>query len=92
DKIERKTIQTLSFNGDINISSKWKVGLRSGYDFEQKQFTYTSVNIYRDLHCWELVFNWIPTGFRKSYDLTIRVKASALQDLKLTKKKDFRDN
>ncbi|NTW33785.1 MAG: LPS-assembly protein LptD, partial [Bacteroidetes bacterium] len=44
DKIERKTIQTLSFNGDINISSKWKVGLRSGYDFEQKQFTYTSVN------------------------------------------------
>ena len=91
-KMERKTIQTLSFKGDLNITSKWKIGLTSGYDFEQKQFSYTSVNIYRDLHCWEIVFNWIPIGFRKSYDLTIRIKATALQDLKLTKKKDFRDN
>jgi hypothetical protein len=89
--MEGKVIQTLSFNGDINISPKWKIGFRSGYDFEQKDFSYTSVDIYRDLHCWEMVFNWIPMGFRKSYNLTIRIKSPTLQDLKLTKKKDFRD-
>jgi hypothetical protein len=38
-----------------------------------------------------MVLNWIPTGPRKSYNFTIRVKASVLQDLKLTKKTDFRD-
>ena len=90
-KMVSKVIQTLSFSGDVNISPKWKVGFRSGYDFEQKDFSYTSIDIYRDLHCWEIAFNWIPMGFRKSYNLTIRVKSPVLQDLKLTKKKDFRD-
>jgi lipopolysaccharide assembly outer membrane protein LptD (OstA) len=91
-KIVNKVIQTLSFSGDINITPKWKVGFRSGYDFEQKDLSYTSIEIHRDLHCWEIIFNWIPMGFQKSYNLTIRVKSPVLQDLKLTKKKDFRDN
>lgn len=89
--IDKKVIQTLSFNGDVSITEKWKIGFTSGYDFEQKDFSYTSLNIYRDLHCWEMVLNWIPAGYRKSYNLTIRVKSPVLQDLKLTKKKDFRD-
>jgi len=88
---QKDIIQTLSFNGDVNITSKWKIGFTSGYDFEQKNFSYTSINVYRDLHCWEMKFNWIPTGFRKSYNLTINVKSQVLQDLKLTKKKDWRD-
>jgi len=86
-----KVIQTLNFNGDINITPKWKVGFTSGYDFIQKELSYTSVNIYRDLHCWEIAFNWIPMGLRKSYNLSIHVKSPVLQDLKLTKKKDYRD-
>lgn len=84
-------VQTLSFYGDISITKKWKIGFRSGYDFEQGKLSYTSVNIYRDLHCWEMRFNWIPMGPRKSWNFTINVKSSILQDLKLTKKKDFRD-
>ncbi len=86
-----KVVQTLSFNGDVNITPKWKVGFTSGYDFESKKISYTSINIYRDMHCWEMVFNWLPVGFRKSYNLTVRVKSSVLQDLKLTKKTDWRD-
>lgn len=85
------TVQTLSFNGDINITPKWKFAFRSGYDFENKDFSYTSVDIYRDLHCWEMRFGWIPTGIRKSWNFTINVKSTLLQDLKLSRKKDFRD-
>lgn len=88
---EDNLVQTLSFFGDISITKKWKIGFRSGYDFEQGKLSYTSVNIYRDLHCWEMRFNWIPMGPRKSWNFTINVKSSILQDLKLTKKKDFRD-
>jgi hypothetical protein len=36
-------------------------------------------------------FQWIPIGTRKSWSFTLNVKASVLQDLKLDKKKDFRD-
>jgi hypothetical protein len=83
---ERDYIQNLSFSGDVKLTENWRIGFQSGYDFQQKELTYTSVDIYRDLHCWEMTFNWIPFGFRQSYNFTIRVKAAVLQDLKYTRK------
>jgi hypothetical protein len=68
------------------LSPKWRVGFRTGFDFDRKEITYTSVDIYRDLHCWEMTLNWIPFGFRQSYNFTLRVKSSVLQDLKLTRR------
>lgn len=88
---DKDLIQTLSFSGDVNITPKWKFGFRSGYNFETKELTYTSIDVYRDLHCWEMRFNWIPYGFRQSWNFSINIKSSLLQDLKLDKKKDFRD-
>lgn len=79
-------IQTLNFNGDFSLTPKWKIGFNSGYDFELKDLSYTSVDIYRDLHCWEMSFNWIPFGPRQSYLFTIKVKSALLQDLKLTRR------
>lgn len=89
---ERSIIQTLSFNGDLRISEKWKIGFNSGYDVENQAITYTQINVYRDLHCWEMRFNWIPFGYRQSYSFDINVKASVLQDLKLNRKRDWYDN
>ena len=54
-----------------------------------KKLTYTTIDVYRDLHCWEMLFNWIPLGYHQSYTLTIRVKASELRDLKYERKKDW---
>jgi len=85
-------VQTLGVSGNISITPKWKVGFRSGWDFVNNDLSYTSLSIYRDLHCWEMRFNWIPTGTQQSWNFTINAKASILQDLKLNKKKDFRDN
>lgn len=85
-------IQTLNVSGDINITKKWKIGFTTGYDFTQKDLSYTSLDIYRDLHCWEMRFNWIPFGTRKGWSFTINVKASVLQDLKYNMKRDFREN
>jgi len=54
--------------------------------------TYTSFEIFRDLHCWEMHLNLIPFGYLRSYNFTLNVKSSVLQDLKLVRRKDFRDN
>jgi hypothetical protein len=90
---KNEVVQTIGFSGDVSITPKWKVSLNSGYDLKlNKLASNTSVNIYRDLHCWEMRFNWIPIGNYKSWNFFIKVKASVLQDLKLTRKKDFRDN
>ncbi len=89
---KKTLVQTLGFSGQVNITPNWKFTFRSGWDFTNNQLSYTSVNLYRNLHCWEMRFSWIPIGPRKSWNFSINVKASILQDLKLTKKKDFRDS
>jgi len=84
-------IQTLGFNGQLNLTPKWKITLTTGWDFTNNELGYTSINIYRDLHCWEMSFGWVPKGAQQQWNFSINVKASVLQDLKLNKKKDFRD-
>lgn len=81
----RPFTQSLSFSGDISITKGWKINASSGYDFITNKLTLTSINIYRDLHCWELHFNWVPFGYRQSFLLEINVKSSMLRDLKLKK-------
>jgi hypothetical protein len=84
--------QTLQFSGDVALSQAWKINFSSGYDIQNKAFTQTSVSLTRDLHCWTASLNWIPFGYFTSYNFTIRVKASVLQDLKLERRKPFFDN
>ena len=83
--------QVLNFNGDLSVTKKWKLGFTSGYDFKKKDFAFTSIDIVRDLHCWEMRFNWIPFGFRKSYSFTIQVKSAMLSDLKLNRRRQWFD-
>lgn len=89
---DQKVIQTLGFNGNVQITPNWKVSVRSGYDFENKKLSYTSLDVYRDLHCWEMRFSWIPTGTWKSWNFGINIKSSMFKDLKLEKKKSHLDN
>ena len=90
-KAKDNVTQAFSFNGNINLTPKWKFGFNSGYDFVAKKLTQTSVNIYRDLHCWQATFNWVPFGTIQSYSIDINVKSSILQDLKLSRKRDWYD-
>lgn len=91
-QIKRDLIQTVGLSGDINVTEKWRVSARTGYDFQQKDFAFTQFSFFRNLHCWEMSFDWVPYGIQKSWSFRINAKSSLLQDLKLTKKKDFRDN
>ena len=51
-----------------------------------------TVTLTRDLHCWQMSFNWVPIGFRKSWSFTIGVKAATLRDLKYDRRNSFYDN
>ena len=84
--------QTITMSGDISISEKTKISMRSGYDFKNKMLTQTSINAIRDLHCWRIRFNWVPFGRFQSYNLSISAVSALLQDLKLEKRSRFFDN
>jgi uncharacterized Rmd1/YagE family protein len=83
--------QTLSVSGNVTLTKKMAVTYTSGYDFTQKEITMTQIGITRDLHCWDMSFNWIPNGTMKMWNFTIRVKAAILSDLKYERRKDFHD-
>ncbi len=84
-------VQTLNFSGEVRLTYAWRIQISSGYDFIQKGLSFTSFNVYRDLHCWELSFNWIPFGPRQSYFMTLSARSSKLQDLRITKRRDWQD-
>ncbi len=84
--------QTLTLSGDVRLTPKTAVTYNTGYDFKQNEITMTRVGISRDLHCWEMSFSWIPIGYMKSWNFTIRAKASMLQDLKYERRKDYHEN
>ncbi|MGY0427309.1 MAG: putative LPS assembly protein LptD, partial [Polaribacter sp.] len=80
-------IQSLIFNGNLELTPKWKVGYSSGYDFKGGAFTFSRFNFTRDLDSWQFNFNWVPFGARTSYTFFIGVKSSVLSDLKWDKNK-----
>jgi hypothetical protein len=91
--INSSSANTLMVSGDVSITQKWKVQYNTTYDLKARQLSSaTSFAIYRDLHCWDLSIQWLPFGFYKSYNVTLKVKASILQDLKLSKRSDYTNN
>lgn len=91
-----QVVQALTLTGDLSLTPKWKVTFSSGYDFQFKRPTLTTIGINRDLHCWEMAFNWTPfsgsnirTG---NYSFDLRARSSILQELKLSRRRSFYDN
>lgn len=87
------TANTLTASGDFNLTPKWKIQYSTGYDLKAMKLSgVTAFTIYRDLHCWDLSIRWVPVGYYKSFSVDLKVKASILQDLKLSKRKDYYNN
>jgi hypothetical protein len=80
----------VSGNLSFNLTRNWKFTFATGYDIFQREFTTPYITIYRDLHCWEMNFNWVPTGIYRGFRFEIRIKASQLQDIKVTKQTNYR--
>tara|TARA_R110001599_G_scaffold332112_3_gene547299 strand:+ start:9123 stop:11924 length:2802 start_codon:yes stop_codon:yes gene_type:complete len=92
NEFSTSTRQSIRMNGNLGLSPKWQLTINTGYDIELKEFTQSSLGVYRDLGCWELTGNWIPFGRFTSYSIDIQIKASALKDLKLSRRRSFFDN
>jgi lipopolysaccharide assembly outer membrane protein LptD (OstA) len=75
----------------FNLTEFWKITATTGYDLINRVFTAPQITVYRDLHCWELNFNWVPTGPYRNFRVEIRLKAPQLQDIKITKQGSVRE-
>jgi hypothetical protein len=80
---------SLTINGNVELTPKWNLRFQSGYNFTQKTIVPTEFHIERDLHCWIISFNWIPFGSYRSFEVGIRAKASILKDAQHQHRKDL---
>ena len=90
--IKRDLIHSVSLSANVTLTDNWKISMTTGYDITNKGMSYTSVDIYRDLHCWEMRFNWVPFGYYKSWNFSINIKASSLRDVKYEKRESYQSN
>lgn len=77
---------SMNLSGNMKIGSRWNMNFSSGYDFTNKQISMTTVNITRDLHCFNMSCGLVFGPFT-SYNFSIRANSSMLTDaLKLDKR------
>lgn len=90
-----QVVQAFQFTGDVSLTPKWKVNFSSGWDFVYKSVTLTNIGILRELHCWDMSFNWTPiagNNLRASnYSFTLQPRSSLLRDLKLSRRRVYYD-
>jgi len=78
----RITANTLELRGSIQLTPNWQIDVGSiGYDFTSKRVTYPYLGFSRDIHCWEMGFNWAPV--RNTYSFFLRVKPGTMDFLKI---------
>jgi lipopolysaccharide assembly outer membrane protein LptD (OstA) len=82
---------SISISLGFNLTELWKMSGSFSYDLLNKQVAAPQITVYRDLHCWEMNFSWVPTGYYRNFKLEIRLKAPQLQDIKVTKQGSARE-
>jgi hypothetical protein len=91
-KIKGTINQSLNLGGRVSLTNKWNMDMTTNFDIQAMKFSFTTVNISRTLHCWNMSFSFVPFGDRKSYSFNLSASSSMLQDLKISKQSSWRDN
>ena len=86
---ETNTTANLNWNGDFNLTPKWKVGLNGYYDISNKNLQTLSMYISREMHCWQLSINVTPVSYYRFFNITISPKSGILRDLRINRTRSF---
>ena len=70
---------SLNVSGNFKIGSRWNMTYSTGYDFTSKEMSMTTLNITRDLHCFNMSCGLVFGPFT-SYNFSIRANSSMLTD------------
>ncbi len=84
--------QTLNFSGNICIAKGWNINFSSGYDFNYKKMSMTTVSLSRDLHCFSMSCSMVVTPYT-SFNFLFACKAATLADaLRWKKQSSYSSN
>lgn len=87
---ENTVNSNINWNGDFNLTPKWKLGMNGFYDFRTSSVQSLTMFISREMHCWQLTVNVTPVGLWRSFNISINPKSGLLRDLKINRNRSFR--
>jgi len=58
----------------LNLTKNWSLTYTNYFNFKEKELISQSIDVFRDLNCWQLKFSWNKSGDYWSYRLEIKVK------------------
>ena len=80
--IAPQTTAMLSTVAKVALSKNWQAEVNTGYDLQTREVVFPMLQLFRDLHCWQMGFQWVPSGPFKSYSFQIGLKAPQLSDFR----------
>jgi len=83
--------QNVNWNGSLNLTPKWQIGLNGSYNITQKDLGMISMYLTREMHCWQMAINISPVGKFRSFNISISPKSGLLRDLKINRTRYFYD-
>ena len=86
---ETNAFSSLGFNGDFNLTPKWKMGGTGNIDINSGKLQQLNFFISRELHCWQLSINVTPVNIWRSFSITISPKSGILRDLRINRTRQF---
>ncbi|HYE53269.1 MAG TPA: putative LPS assembly protein LptD, partial [Chitinophagaceae bacterium] len=72
---ETNVYSNVSWNGDFNLTPRWKLGMNGYYDFTTSKIQTLTMYLSREMHCWQLSINVTPVGLYRSFNITINPKS-----------------
>lgn len=67
------------------LSQNWQMTYSAKVDLLNKEIVSQRFGFLRNLHCWEMRFDWTPTGPAAGFFFIVQVKSSSLRDIKVQK-------
>lgn len=87
-----KFTQTLNFSGNVRLAEGWNVSFSSGYDFNYKKMSMTTMSLARDLHCFSMSLSMVISPYT-SFNFLFAAKAGTLADaLRWKKQSSYSSN
>ena len=76
-----KTATLNANNIQFNLTPKWSVSTRLGYDFIEKELTPAQFRLNREMICWNLSFQFNPFGDFQYYSFRLSINSGQIQSL-----------
>ena len=81
----------INFNGTLNITPKWQMGVTGIYNFSQGDMGVLTLSASREMHCWQMSINVSPIGVSRFFSINISPKSALLRDVRINRTRYFFD-